>query len=311
MLELLSLGALSKATLRELVQREAIEFDYVHNGKLVIYRDKGQFEQARRKMDYLVGAGAAQQALDVSACVNLEPALADAGPLLAGGIHAPSEEAGDCRQFCLALARVLRERYKVCFSLGTRIDRIVTEGRRAVAIRTSGEDVPAAAFVVALGNGSVPLLSMLGVRVPVYPLTGYSLTVQSVPGFTPAVSVTDLHRKVVYASLGSRMRIAGMVEITGMDESQRADRLALLERHAKEVFPRAGNYTAKATWCGHRPATPDSKPLIGPTPYGNLWLNTGHGALGFTLACGSARLLADAIAGRTPTLDLKAYALTR
>jgi D-amino-acid dehydrogenase len=125
------------------------------------------------------------------------------------------------------------------------------------------------------------------------------------------VSVTDLHRKVVYAPLGERLRIAGMVEIAGMDVTRRDRRLDLLKRQAQEIFPAAGNYAAAQTWCGHRPATPDSKPLIGPTPYRNLWLNTGHGALGFTLACGSARLIADAIAGRAPPLEPGAYAWPR
>ncbi len=122
--------------------------------------------------------------------------------------------------------------------------------------------------------------------------------------------MTDLHRKIVYAPLGDRLRIAGMVEIAGMNVSQRAGRLALLSRQAQEIFPDAGDYAAEQPWCGHRPATPDSKPLLGATPYDKLWLNTGHGALGFTLACGSARAMADTLGGRTP-VDMTAYSLDR
>ncbi|MGF6756022.1 D-amino acid dehydrogenase [Paraburkholderia sp. GAS42] len=310
-MELLALGASSRASMHELVQRESIDFDYVHNGKLVVYRDAREFDHARRKMDSLVAAGSAQRALDAAACVALEPALERARPLLAGGIHTPSEEAGDCHRFGVALARVLEERYRVAIQYETPVRGIRIEGRRAVAAITPHGDVEADAFVVALGMGSVPLVASLGIRLPIYPLTGYSLTIPGAPGRAPRVSVTDLHRKIVYAPLGDRLRIAGMVEIAGMKVSQRDGRLALLSQQAQEIFPEAGDYAAAATWCGHRPATPDSKPLLGATHHDNVWLNTGHGALGFTLACGSARAMADTLAGRTPSVDMAAYALNR
>ncbi|MGF6779577.1 D-amino acid dehydrogenase [Paraburkholderia sp. GAS334] len=310
-MELLALGASSRASMHELVQRESIDFDYVHNGKLVVYRDAREFDHARRKMDSLVAAGSAQRALDAAACVALEPALERARPLLAGGIHTPAEEAGDCHRFGVALARVLEERYRVAIQYETPVRGIRIEGRRAVAAITPHGDVEADAFVVALGMGSVPLVASLGIRLPIYPLTGYSLTIPGAPGRTPRVSVTDLHRKIVYAPLGDRLRIAGMVEIAGTKVSQRDGRLALLSQQAQEIFPEAGDYAAAATWCGHRPATPDSKPLLGATHHDNVWLNTGHGALGFTLACGSARAVADTLAGRTPSVDMAAYALNR
>jgi D-amino-acid dehydrogenase len=311
-LEMLSLGALSKAALHEIVEHESIAFDYVRNGKLVVYRDPHEFEHARRKMELLVAAGSNQRALDGSACVALEPALAHALPLIAGGIHTPSEEAGDCHRFGVALADALQRRHRVTIRYETPVRELVSEGGRIVAARTAAGDIEADAFVVALGLGSVPLLDALGVRLPVYPLTGYSLTIHDAdPLHTPRVSVTDLHRKIVYAPLGGRLRIAGMVEIAGLSDAQRAGRVELLKRQAQEIFPAAGDYANAQTWCGHRPATPDSKPLIGRTPYSNLWLNTGHGALGFTLACGSARVIADVIAGRAPSVDIDAYAYDR
>lgn len=311
-LDLLSLGALSKAALHEIVERESIGFDYVRNGKLVVYRDAREFGRARRKLALLAAAGSDQRALDAAQCVALEPALAHAQPLLAGGIHTPSEEAGDCHRFGVALAQTLQQRYGVTIHYDTPVSALVTQGPRVVAARSQAGDIPADAFVVALGMGSVPLLDTLGVRLPIYPLTGYSLTLDRTSlADTPRVSVTDLHRKVVYAPLGERLRIAGMVEIAGMSDAQRARRLAALTRQAQEIFPNAGDYAQARNWCGHRPATPDSKPLIGPSPYDNLWLNTGHGALGFTLACGSARVIADAIAQRPPVVDLAAYAFDR
>jgi D-amino-acid dehydrogenase len=311
-LELLQLGALSKAALHDIVQREGIAFDYVRNGKLVVYRDPREFERARRRMALLVEAGSDQRALDGNECAALEPALTDARSRLAGGIHTPSEEAGDCQRFSVALADVLQQRHGVTIRYETPVRELVREGGRIVAARSADGDIEADAFVVALGLGSVPLLERLGVRLPVYPLTGYSLTLHDTRArHTPRVSVTDLHRKVVFAPLGDRLRIAGMVEIAGLAGRQRAARIELLKRQAREIFPAAGDYTNAQTWCGHRPATPDSKPLIGATPYRNLWLNTGHGALGFTLACGSASVIADVIAGREPAVDIAAYAYDR
>ncbi|MBP0589392.1 D-amino acid dehydrogenase [Paraburkholderia sp. LEh10] len=311
-LELLGLGALSKAALHEIVERESIAFDHVRNGKLVVYRDRHDFDRAQRKMDVLVAAGSEQRALDASECAVLEPALTHAQPLLAGGIHTPSEEAGDCQRFCVALADALQRRHGVTIRYGTPVQSLVSEGARVVAARCASGDIEADAFVVALGLGSVPLLGALGVHLPIYPLTGYSLTIHAAQRrHTPRVSVTDLHRKIVYAPLGKRLRIAGMVEIAGLGDAQQAGRVALLKRQAQEIFPAAGDYACAETWCGHRPATPDSKPLVGATPYGNLWLNTGHGALGFTLACGSARLIADVIAGRPPSVDIAAYRYNR
>ncbi|AIO69299.1 D-amino acid dehydrogenase [Burkholderia oklahomensis] len=309
--EMLELGALSRAALHDLVEREALDFDYARNGKLVVYRDRQAFDQAQRAMEHLINAGAQQQALDAAACVALEPALAHAGDRLAGGIHTPSEEVGDCRRFGVGLARVLRGRLRVAIHYETPVDALRVDGARVVAARTARGDIDADAFVLSAGNGSAPMLRGLGLRLPIYPLTGYSLTLPGRQDQMPRVSVTDLHRKIVYAPLGSRLRIAGMVEIAGIRSSGRERRLALLARQAQEIFPHAGDYANGETWCGHRPATPDGKPLIGATRFRNLWLNTGHGSLGFTLACGSARVVADLIAGREPALDARAYAPNR
>lgn len=308
-IELLQLGALSKAAVHALIEKEAIAFDYERNGKLVLYRDKHAFAQARRTMEYLGAAGASQKALDPDECVALEPSLKHAYPLLAGGIHTPSEEVGDCFLFTEALARVLQDRYGVVIHCNTPVKSWVRENNQVVAACSSAGDVTADAYIVASGLGSRSLLASLNISLPLYPLTGYSLTMAAQPAQSPRVSVTDLHRKVVYAPLGVRIRIAGMVEITGADESQSKERLACLTRHAQEIFPQAGDYTHAETWCGHRPATPNSKPIISATPYRNLWLNTGHGALGFTLACGSAQLIAQAVQGQPPSLNLNPYQL--
>lgn len=311
--QLLALGQLSRERVHALVEHEALDFHYQRNGKLVVYRDPAAFAGARRQLEYQASLGSRQQALDAEGCVALEPALVSLRNKLTGGIHTPSEEAGDCHAFTVGLAAAATRRYGAQFRCGVRVAGLRYEGRRVVAARTDAGDVEADAFVMAAGMHSAPLLAPLGLRLPLYPLTGYSLTAPTRPGRhqPPAISVTDLHYKVVYARLGEHLRIAGMVDLVGRHPRADARRIALLTRQARETFPDGADFDAATSWCGGRPTTPDSKPLIGATPYDNLWLNTGHGALGFTLACGSAALLADAIAGRPSPLDPAAFALAR
>ncbi|MEX3822174.1 D-amino acid dehydrogenase [Paraburkholderia sp. BR14262] len=306
--ELLSLGFLSQRLMHEVVEREALSFDYVRNGKLVVYRDEQGFALARRQAHYQSTLGCVQHALDGAACVALEPALAHIGAEIVGGIHTPGEEAADCDQFTRGLAQAA-QRDGVNLQLATEFSGLRTKGLRVVAAQTSQGDIEADAFVVCLGFQSQPMLASLGVHVPVYPLKGYSLTLPNANAQgAPRVSVTDAHHKVVYAPLGERLRIAGMVDLTGMNPHADDARIALLTRQARETFPNAGDYDAMQTWTGMRPATPDSKPVIGATHFRNLWLNTGHGALGFTLALGSAQLLADLLAERELPIDGDAFA---
>lgn len=311
--QLLSLGYHSRTKVYELVAREGLSFDYQRNGKLVVYRDPEAFARARRQLDYQTQLGSRQEALDGTACVALEPALAHLEGRLAGGIHTPSEDTGDCYAFSVKLAEVATGRYGAEFRCGVRVAGLRHEDRRVVAVRTQAGEVEADAFVISAGMGSVRLLAPLGLRLPMYPLTGYSLTAPVVAGRhrPPGISITDLHHKVVYARLGERLRIAGMVDLVGHSMRANQSRIDLLARQARETFPDGADFDAATPWCGSRPATPDSKPLIGATPYSNLWLNTGHGTLGFTLACGSAAVLTDAIARRASALDASAFALAR
>jgi D-amino-acid dehydrogenase len=308
---LLQLGVMSRAELHGLVAREAIAFNHVQNGKLVVYRDARSFEHARTRVGRLADNGARQVAVSASACFDIEPSLALANATIVGGVYTPSEESGDCLLFCRALAAVLRERYGVRIETGRKVSGWATQGKRVVVAQIADGDIRADTFVLAAGIASTPLAASLGIRIPVYPLTGYSLSAPANAESAPSVNVTDLHRKVVYARLADQLRVAGMVEITGADESRRDARIRTLIRHANEMFPFAADYASAQTWCGHRPATPDSKPIVGSTPFSNLWLNVGHGALGFTLACGTARLLTDLIQQRRTSVDAHAYALSR
>jgi D-amino-acid dehydrogenase len=304
---LLSLSLYSRSLLHALVREESVDFDYQRNGKLVVFRDRKAFVQAQRQMEFQAALGCEQQALDAAACAALEPAIEPLRSGLAGGIYTPSEDVGDCHQFTVELARLAQEKYGAAFLHGCQIQQLRADHGRVAAVRTQRGDLEADAFVVSAGISSVRLLAPLGVKLLLYPLQGYSLTVPVGCGHSaPYVSVTDADNKVVYAKLGDRLRVAGMIDITGNSDAE-PRRLDTLRRQAREAFPAGGDYQRAEGWSGQRPATPSGKPVLGNSGYSNLWLNTGHGALGFTLACGSARLVADCIAQRPPELDMSLF----
>jgi D-amino-acid dehydrogenase len=306
--ELLALGFYSQTMLHEILRDEAIEFEHRDTGKLIVYRDASAFAAAQRLMRYQAELGCQQDALDAAACIELEPALGTLAGRLAGGIHTRSEETGDCLGFTRGVALAAVRRHGVRLMLRTRIEGLEVKAGRVRAVQTTRGEIAADHVVVALGNGTRALLRPLGLDVPVYPLKGFSLTLPITNTHSaPCVSVTDAQHKIVYARLGDRLRIAGMVDVTGAGTHGDDARFALLKRQARETFPAAGEYDNARQWTGLRPATPSSKPILGATPLPNLWLNVGHGALGFTLASASARLVADVIVGRTPKLDLEPF----
>jgi D-amino-acid dehydrogenase len=232
-----------------------------------------------------------------------------------GGIHTPSEEVGDCYRFCVGLKARL-EAMGVRFRFNTTIARFRTEGARITGIETDAGPLDADAHVLTLGAASPFLARPLGIRLPIYPLKGYSLTLPATRA-APRISVTDFKRKVVYAPLGSRgvaqLRVAGMADIAGYSQQPDPLRLAQLFKESRDAFPGATDYApgpqAMQPWTGLRPATPKGTPLLGRTPLGNLFLNCGHGALGWTLALASARVVADVISGKTPAIPLDGFRL--
>ncbi|SAK82276.1 D-amino acid dehydrogenase small subunit [Caballeronia hypogeia] len=309
--ELLQLGAYSRSVMHELMKTEHLEFAFSKSGKLVVYRNAEDFEGARRQMDFQAKFGAEQAALSPGACVSTEPALESIRDKLVGGIFTPSEETGDCHLFTRELARIASAKYGVKFQYGTRLHGLQHERGKVVAARTSVGDIVADEYVLALGNGSRELAAPLGIHLPMCPLKGYSLTVPVRDGHcAPAVSVTDLHHKVVYARLGQTLRIAGMVDMTPAGSREDATRIDLLKSQAQATMPYGGDYSSVIRWTGARPTTPDSKPLIGPTRVSNLWLNTGQGSLGFTLAAASARLVTATIRRRPAEIDAAPYGLS-
>ncbi|HYG42735.1 MAG TPA: D-amino acid dehydrogenase [Bordetella sp.] len=303
--QLQALSYLSRDVMHHLLEQEELDFGHVRNGKLIAYRSPELLEKARRLVSYQAGLGAEQRVLDVAETLALEPALAGLGRSLAGAVYTPSEEAGDCRQFTEALFRRLKELGNVECRMASPVHRLRRAGRKVVAVETATGDIGADAVVLAAGMGSRALLKPLGQDVPLYPLKGYSLSVPLAPDddTAPAISVTDYERRIVYARVGRILRIAAMVDIGSPDADIDPARIALLKRQVGEAFPHL-DLSQAVPWAGLRPATPTGKPLIGASRVAdNLWLNIGQGALGFTLACGSAALLTAQMSGLELPID--------
>ncbi|MBC3373491.1 D-amino acid dehydrogenase [Pseudomonas sp. SWRI92] len=297
---LLRLALLSQATLQAWRGDDRLDgFAWRRNGKLVTFRNAGHFERARQRLTDHVH----QQVLGAVECASLEPALGDV-PFV-GGIYTPDEEVADCHGFCQQLAARLRASGRCEFLLGRPVTALLHANGTVHAIDLGEQRLDVEHVVIAAGHRSAAL-ALPGVRLPLYPLKGYSLTVPiEARHRAPELSITDYDRKVVYARIGEQLRVAAMVDIVGFDPAPDPKRLALIRRQAIETFPLAGDYQRAVEWTGMRPATPSGVPLIGATGYRNLWLNLGHGALGFTLACGSGRLLSELICQQKPSIDLQ------
>ncbi|HET9351596.1 MAG TPA: FAD-dependent oxidoreductase, partial [Burkholderiales bacterium] len=249
--------------------------------------------------------GAAAEVKSGAECLALEPALRHSNEPVLGGVYDPDDESGDACRFTQELARIAASR-GVSFRFGSAVDAIEIEGDRVAGIRLHTQSVERAdAYVVSLGSYSPLLLKPLGIRIPVYPMKGYSITLPLGPaelGSAPTVSLTDEAHKIVISRLGSRLRAAGTAELAGYDTSVDPRRCAAIARRVRSLFPALGAVTTVENWAGLRPATPNNVPVIGRTRLKNLFLNTGHGTLGWTLACGSGSALAELISGRPPQI---------
>jgi len=293
---LLALAARSREGIDRMLLRERLDCDFSATGKLVLCPDAASFDAARRQMALQHALGTRQQAVSPAECVAIEPALAPYAGENAGAIHTPSECAADCAKVCEGLHRVLQAQ-GVRFVLGTPVQGFVQRGDRLQAVVTPAGDITADRFVLALGPQSAPMARRLGIAIPVYPLKGYSITldVSAMPDRAPRVSVTDSRRKTVFARLGDRLRVAGMAELVGEDLRIPDDRIRTLQDSTDAVFPGCTGGGDLAPWAGLRPATPTGLPIVGRHRDGpaNLLLNVGHGALGFTLAFGTAAQITE------------------
>ena len=303
--QLLALAALSRQRFDAMRQAEQLECDFSNTGKLVLYSTPAGFAAARRQMELQRAWGSEQEAISPEQCAHIEPALQHYQRQIAGAIYTPSECAADCLQVCQGLHALLAAR-GVRFILGTRVQGFVRAGQRIEAVQTTAGPVQAQEFVLALGSASHHAARQLGFGLPIYPLKGYSITLDTVDAAdtpsaaraAPRVNVTDAARKVVFARIGTRLRVAGMAELVGNDSTIRPDRIQSLCDATRAVFPGCSHFGELRPWTGMRPATPTGVPLVGrhAAAPSNLRLNTGHGALGFTLAFGTAAQIAQDIA---------------
>lgn len=289
---LAGLAGYSRECLRALRAGAGIHYDELERGILQFATRQADFETLAKQAEAMRAFGAKREIKTAAECLALEPALKDSREPVVGGIYDPYDESGDAHKFTAELARRCEAR-GVRFQYGHTVGRIDVVGDRV-----QGAD----ACVVALGSYSPLLLAPLGIHIPVYPLKGYSITLQASEG--PTVSLTDEAAKIVISRLGNRLRAAGTAELTGYDTSINAARCDAILRRVRTLFPAIPPGEVQ-TWAGLRPATPSNVPVIGRTRFANLFLNTGHGTLGWTLACGSGRALADIVSGRKPEVDFR------
>ncbi len=313
--ELLQLAFFSRDQLAALCLDLQFEFDHRTAGKLVMFDDPAMLRAARQQVAFQAELGCRQSVLDAARCLEIEPALAAGSRHWAGGVYTPSEEVGDCALFCRGLLELMLARPNFRFAHSSAVGRLKVGNGMLQSVLAGSEELHADAFVLALGADSPVFARQAGFRLPIYPLKGYSITVplhDPTPESAPQVSITDLSRKIVYARLGGRLRVAGRVELVGRAAGIPPKAIAELVQGVRELFPHHADWpdtAALAPWTGFRPATPTGIPIIGRSPVKNLYLNVGHGALGWTLACGSAALLADQIAGHSTVIDAAPFQL--
>jgi D-amino-acid dehydrogenase len=304
---MVSLAEYSRDCLRELREKTGIHYDERSLGTLQLFRTQQQLEHTGNDVEVLRAQGVPFSILDRAGVIRHEPALAQVQEKYVGGLHLPDDETGDCFKFTQALAG-MAEQLGVVFHYGTPIRQLVTRGGHVTGVMADSGLMQADAYVVSLGSRSPYLLKALDIHLPVYPVKGYSLTVPiTQPEYAPESTVMDETHKVAITRLDDRIRLGGTAELNGFDLSLPANRKAVLKYVVTDLFPKGGDISQATFWAGLRPMTPDGSPIIGTTAYPELFLNTGHGTLGWTMAAGSGRVLADILSGREPAIDTAAW----
>ena len=301
----------SRDVLRQLRAETGIAYDERSQGTLQLFRTQKQLDGAGDDVAVLRKLGVPYELLDADGCIHAEPGLADVRSIIVGGLRLPQDETGDCHLFTQRLA-AMAEKRGVVFNYGTRIEGIDHSADSIDGVRTSQGTFTADTYIMALGSFSTPMARMLGVRLPIYPVKGYSITVPIADAAkAPVSTVMDESYKVAITRLGDRIRVGGTAELSGYNSRLHPSRQATLERSVRGLFPAAGDFGNVSFWTGMRPMTPDGTPIVSRSRYRNLYFNTGHGTLGWTMACGSGRVIADLVSGRTPDIDVRGLDLSR
>ncbi|MCW3476177.1 D-amino acid dehydrogenase [Limobrevibacterium gyesilva] len=293
----------SRDCLRDLRRETGIEYEHREQGTLQLFRTQKQLDHVGDDTTVLDEYGVPYSVLDVAGCIAAEPALAGVRERIVGGLRLPGDETGDAHIFTQRLAAITAG-LGVTFRYGTTVTGLRTEGDRIAGVMIGQEVLTADRYVMAMGSYSPLMLRGIGIHLPVYPVKGYSITLPITdPAMAPVSTVMDETYKVAITRLDDRIRVGGTAELAGYSLKLRKPRRATLVRSVSDLFPRGGDLGRASFWTGLRPMTPDGTPVIGLSRFSNLYLNTGHGTLGWTMACGSGQLLADLVSSHAPAID--------
>ena len=301
----------SRDCLKALRAETAIAYDDREQGTLQLFRTQQQLDSIGDDVAVLKQYGVPFEVLDRDGFCKVEPALRLTQEKFVGALRLPNDETGDCFKFSNRLAE-MSAALGVKFRWNTRIEALQVGGGAITGVHTDAGLLRADRVVLALGSHSPQLLAPVGVRIPVYPVKGYSITVPITdPQYAPESTIMDETHKVAVTRLGNRIRVGGTAELAGYSLNLREARRSTLNHVVTDLFPKAGDVGKATFWCGLRPMTPDGTPIIGATPVQNLLLATGHGTLGWTMAAGTGRIIADIVSGKKPDIDISALAMAR
>ena len=304
------LAEYSRDCFKDLRAATNIQYEGRQQGTLQLFRNDEQYDSAQKDIAVLKQAGVPYELLSADELAAVEPALAAVKHKLKGGLRLPNDETGDCQLFTTTLA-AMAEKLGVQFRYGVSIDALTMEGGKITGVKSGNQTISADAYVVALGSYTTNFLRGI-LDIPVYPVKGYSITVPIVDAAkAPVSTILDETYKIAITRFDDRIRVGGMAELVGFNTNLKAKRQETLEMVLNDLFPGAGDLEHDSFWTGLRPMTPDGTPLVGATKVPNLFLNTGHGTLGWTMSCGSGSVLADIISGKTPAIDASELNLTR
>ncbi len=301
----------SRDCLTDLMAEVPLEFDQRSLGTLQVFRTEKQVKASKADMEVLTEYGSPFEVLDRDACIAVEPGLALVKDKFVSGLRLLSDRTGDCRMFTVALAEKATE-LGVTFRYGVTINSLSIQGDRVVGVETDQGRETADAYVCAMGPYAPILMKTIGIKLPIYPVKGYSITLPVTNSQrAPVSTLMDETHKVAITRLGDRIRVAGQAEIIGYNRNTGKTAFDTVRHVVTDLFPEGGDVSRAEGWTGLRPMTPDGTPIIGPTRYGNLFLNTGHGTLGWTMACGSGRAVADVVLGKAPEISLDGLTVER
>ena len=301
----------SRDALTELMEEVTIDFDQRDQGTLQLFRTEKQVKAAKADQAVLDQFNSPYEVLDRDGCIAAEPGLRHVADKFVGGLRLMADRTGDCRAFTQALSEKAAE-LGVEFHYNVVINRFVSEQGKIIGVETEQGLETADRYVCALGPYAPILLKTVGIRLPIYPIKGYSITLPVTDSdAAPQSTIMDETHKVAITRLGDRIRVAGQAEIIGYNKRLGGHATDSVRHVVSDLFPKGGDVSKAEGWTGLRPMTPDGTPVIGPTRYDSLFLNTGHGTLGWTMSCGSARAVADLVMDKKPEIDMNGLTAAR